>query len=374
MSNENLHPDTLAISAGRPAHAAGVGINAPISLNSTFVAGGPINYGRTGNETWQPLEDAISALEEASSTLVFSSGMAAITAAFSLLPHGAPIVASDQGYSGTMALLKRYHTEGRLEVRFVDITDTKEVISQLQGAAFLWVESPTNPGLGIAEVGVIIGEAKKRNMGVGFDNTFATPLNQKPLTFGADIVMHSVTKFLSGHSDILLGSLSTKDPALHKRLEQSRRYAGGIAGPFETWLALRGLRTFAVRMQRSQENAMVLADRLSKDSRISRVRYPGLVSDPSHLLAKSFMKGFGAVVSFEPKGTAAQVDLMCDSAKLITNATSLGGVESIWERRRRWDTESHSVPESLIRFSVGIEHVDDLWSDIDQAMLVAKIK
>jgi cystathionine gamma-synthase len=355
MSTEHLHPETLAISTGRPAHRAGEGINIPISLNSTFVANGPINYGRTGNETWQPLEDAISALEEASATLLFSSGMAAITAVFSLLPHGAPIVASHEGYSGTMALLKRYHSEGRLEVRFVDITNTKEVISQLQGAAFLWVESPTNPGLGIAEVEVIIGEAKKRNMGVGFDNTFATPLNQKPLTFGADIVMHSVTKYLAGHSDVILGSLSTKDPALHARLKDARVSYGSIAGPFESWLALRGLRTFPLRFAKAQQSAAILAQKLASHPSVTNVRYPG----------------FGAIVSFEISGNSQSAERVCDGARLITNATSLGGVESTWERRRRWELESHSVPENLIRLSVGCENVDDLWADINTALTKA---
>ena len=355
MSTENLHPETLAISSGRPVHSAGEGINIPISLNSTFVAGGPINYGRTGNETWQPLEEAISALEGANSTLLFSSGMAAITAVFSLLPHGAPVVASHEGYSGTMALLKRYHSEGRLEVRFVDITDTKEVLSKLQGAAFLWVESPTNPGLGVAEVGVIIGEAKKRNLGVGFDNTFATPLNQKPLTFGADIVMHSVTKYLAGHSDVILGSLSTKDPALHSRLQDARVSYGAIPGPFEAWLALRGIRTFPLRFAKAQENAAVLAKKLASHSAVTNVRYPG----------------FGAIVSFEIKGDAIAAERVCDGAALIINATSLGGVETTWERRRRWALESESVPENLIRVSVGCENVEDLWADIDTALAKA---
>ncbi|MEY4087146.1 MAG: hypothetical protein RIU70_256 [Actinomycetota bacterium] len=355
MSSENLHPETLAISSGRPAHQAGVGINVPISLNSTFIANGPINYGRTGNETWQSLEEAISALEEASATLLFSSGMAAITAAFSLLPHGAPVVASHEGYSGTMALLKRYHAEGRLEVRFVDITDTQEVISQLQGAVFLWVESPTNPGLGVAEVEVIIAEAKKRTIGVGFDNTFATPLNQKPLTFGADIVMHSVTKYLAGHSDVILGSLSTKDPALHARLQDARVSYGSIAGPFESWLALRGLRTFPLRYAKAQANAAALAKKLESHRAVTHVRYPG----------------FGAIVSFVITGDAAAAERVCDSASLIMNATSLGGVETTWERRRRWPLESASVPENLIRLSVGCENVDDLWADIDTALTKA---
>ena len=355
MAADDLRPETIAISSGRPPHLAGEGINLPISLNSTFVAGGPISYGRFGNETWHPLEDAISALEEADSTLIFSSGMSAITAVFSLLPHGAPVVASHEGYSGTMSLLKRHHKDGRLEVRFVDITDTKEVISQLQGAAFLWVESPTNPGLGVADVAVIIGEAKKRNLGVGFDNTFATPMNQKPLTFGADVVMHSVTKYLAGHSDVILGSLSVKDPALYARLLDARTSFGATAGPFEAWLALRGIRTFPLRFEKAQSNAAVLAKNLASHCSVSNVRYPG----------------FGAVVSFEIKGDAEAAERVCDGATLIVNATSLGGVESTWERRRRWELESQSIPENLIRLSVGCEHVEDLWADIDTALAKA---
>lgn len=352
MSHEQLHPETLVISAGRPQSAPGVGLNSHISLNSTYRAGGDINYGRFGNETWQELEIAISALEEADSTLVFASGMAAITAVFSLLPHGAPVVASHEGYSGTMSLLKRYHSEGRLEVRFVDIVDTKEVISKLQGAAFLWVESPTNPGLNVAEVEVIIGEAKKRNLGVGFDNTFATPLNQKPLTFGADIVMHSVAKYFAGHSDVILGSLSVKDPALASRLLEARTSLGGIAGPFEVWLGLRGLRTFPLRFNRAQESAGILAQKLANHSSVKNVRYPG----------------FGAIISFETGENAEAAEAVCNASALIANATSLGGVESTWERRRRWERESHSVPENLIRLSVGCEHIEDLWNDIDTAL------
>ena len=352
MSSEQLHPETIAISSGRPDSQPGAGVNTPISLNSTFTAGGPVSYGRFGNETWNQLEIAISQLEGAASTLIFSSGMSAITAAFSILPHGACVVASHEGYSGTMSLLKRYHAEGRLDVRFVDITDTKEVIEKLQGAAFLWMESPTNPGLGVAEVSVIIGEAKKRNMGVGFDNTFATPLNQRPLSFGADIVMHSVTKYLAGHSDVIIGSLSVKDPALHARLLDARTSYGAIAGPFEVWLALRGLRTFPLRFARAQENARLLVKKLAEHTAVSKVRYPG----------------FGAVISFEVAGDAAHAEKICSASQLITNATSLGGIESTWERRRRWELESQSIPENLIRLSVGCEHVDDLWKDIDTAL------
>ena len=349
---EEMRPETLAITSGRPEVEPGSGMNPGISLNSTFTAGGGIGYGRFGNETWQALESTITALEQGESTLAFSSGMAAITAVFSLLPHGAPIVASDQGYSGTMAILKKYHEQGRLEVRFVDIANTKDVFEALIGAAFLWIESPTNPGLEIAEMSLIIGEAKKRNMGVAVDNTFATALNQLPLQLGADISMNSVTKFLSGHSDVILGSLTVKDPALHTRLLEARSLLGGIPGPFEAWMALRGIRTFPLRFRAAEGNARALVEKLSAHSAITKVRYPG----------------FGAIISIEIDGDAAKTDRICAATHLIANATSLGGVESTWERRRRWPAESASVPENLIRISIGCEHLDDIWGDISSAL------
>ena len=376
MSNDNdwekLATESKVVSVGRPVKKPDGGLNPPIALNSTFHTGGPIGYARSGNETWSALEDAISSLE-GGKTLIFSSGMAAIGAILSILPSKAVIVAAKNGYQGTTTLLKNLHESEKLIVRFVDLANTKEILAAIPGAQIIHLESPTNPLLDVVDLPQVIKFAKETGCGVSVDNTFATPMNQNPLTMGADISMHSVTKYLSGHSDVLLGSLSTNDPALYSRLEQARKYGGAIAGPFEAWLALRGIRTFAIRMQRSQENALELAKRLANDPRISKVRYPGLASDPNHVVAKSFMKGFGAMISFEPIGTTDQVDLMCDSTKLITNATSLGGVESIWERRRRWATESETIPENLVRFSVGIENVDDLWSDIKSALATAKI-
>jgi cystathionine gamma-synthase len=326
-------------------------LNPPIVFSSTYHAGGPVGYGRYGNESWSALEAAISELE-GGQTLSFSSGMAAISAVFSILPIGAPVVASNQGYSGTMGLLNQHHASGRLEVRFVDITKTDEVIAALKGAALLWLESPTNPCLDIADLPTLIAAAKKQTIGVGVDNTFATPLVQKPLSMGADIVMHSVTKFLAGHSDVVLGSLSTADTALFKRLDESRRFNGSIPGPFEAWLALRGIRTFPIRFRAAEKNAQQLVSRLEAHGKITKVRYPG----------------FGAVISFEIDGSAEQAEKVCESSQLITHATSLGGVESLWERRRRWALESPSVPEQLIRLSVGCEHVEDIWQDIEQAL------
>ena len=373
MDLEKLATESKVVAAGRPAKQPDGALNPPIALNSTFHEGGPVGYGRYGNETWSALEDAISVLE-GGKTLLFSSGMAAISAVFSLLPEGAVIVAANNGYQGTTTLLKKLHESEKLKVRFVNLANTDECIAAIPGAQMLYLESPLNPLLEVVDLPKIIAAGKAAGCGVAVDNTLATPLLQNPLALGADISIHSVTKYLSGHSDLILGSLTTNDQALYGRLEQSRKYGGAIAGPFEAWIALRGLRTFAIRMQRSQENAMELANRLSKDSRISKVRYPGLATDSYHSLAKSFMKGFGAMISFDVNASVEQVDLMCNSSKLITNATSLGGVESIWERRRRWATESATVPENLIRFSVGIENVDDLWADIQQALNTAKIK
>ena len=373
MDLEKLATESKVVAAGRPAKQPDGALNPPIALNSTFHEGGPVGYGRYGNETWSALEEAISVLE-GGKTLLFSSGMAAISAVFSLLPEGAVIVAANNGYQGTTTLLKKLNESEKLKVRFINLANTDECIAAIPGAQMLYLESPLNPLLEVVDLPKIIAAGKAAGCGVAVDNTLATPLLQNPLALGADISIHSVTKYLSGHSDLILGSLTTNDQALYGRLEQSRRYGGAIAGPFEAWIALRGLRTFAIRMQRSQENAMELANRLSKDSRISKVRYPGLATDSYHGLAKSFMKGFGAMISFDVKASVEQVDLMCNSSKLITNATSLGGVESIWERRRRWATESATVPENLIRFSVGIENVDDLWADIQQALTAAKIK
>jgi cystathionine gamma-synthase len=347
----SLHPETSAITAGRPEVAPDAPLNPPIVISSTFHAGGPIGYGRYGNESWSALEAAIAELE-GGATLSFSSGMAAVSAVFSILPIGAPVVASNQGYSGCMTLLNQLHTSGRLEVRFVEITDTEEVIAAMKGAALLWVESPTNPCLDVADLPALITAAKKMGIGVAVDNTFATPLIQKPLSMGADIVMHSVTKFLAGHSDVVLGSLSTNDQGLLKRLEDARKFNGSIPGPFEAWLALRGIRTFPIRFRAAEASAKELVTRLSSHAKVTKVRYPG----------------FGAIISFEFDGTAEQTQKVCESSKIIAHATSLGGIESLWERRRRWAIESPSVPEQLIRLSVGCEHVDDLWNDIEQAL------
>lgn len=366
-SEKKLKPDSLLIAAGRPAADPGASVNVPVSFTSTYVAPDGFGYGRSGNETWTALEDAIGSLE-GGKTLLFSSGMAAISAVFELLPHHSVIVTSRNGYTGTMYWLKRLETERSCEVRYVDISNTSEILAALPGANFFWIESPTNPALEVADLPKIIPAAKALGVGVGVDNTFATALIQQPLAMGADISMNSVTKFIAGHSDLIMGSLSMNDDALFNRLTMHRKQAGAIPGAMEVYLALRGIRTLDVRIERSQKNALELAKRLSSHPAVENVRYPGLPTDKHHAVAASFMKGFGSIVSFEVKAGADAADKACASSKLITYATSLGGVETLWERRHRWEGESDHVAKSLIRLSVGIENIEDLWSDIDQAL------
>lgn len=367
-SLDSLSLESRLVAAARPDRLSDAGVNPPIELNSTFLAPGATGYGRFGNKTWSALESAIESLE-GGATLAFSSGVAAISALFSILPRGAVITASHNGYSGTMVILRQAEASGAAEVRYVDVANTAQVLEALPGSTLLWLESPTNPALEVADMPTIIAAAKSLNVGVAVDNTFATPLNQQPLEMGADVVVHSLTKYIAGHSDVILGSISTKDLALHQRLADVRRINGSIPGPFEVWLALRGLRTLGVRMERAQKSAMELAIRLSTHPAVSLVRYPGLPSDPHHELAKSFMKGFGAIISFDHAGGADAADRACGASNLVTHATSLGGVESLWERRHRWSAESPTIPTNLIRLSVGIEDVEDLWRDIDNALI-----
>jgi cystathionine gamma-synthase len=220
----------------------------------------------------------------------------------------------------------------------------------------------------VLDLPTLIAAAKQRGATVVVDNTFSTPLRQNPLVLGADVVVHSATKFIAGHSDVLLGIVVVTDAELRERLLGKRTLHGAIPGPFEAWLALRGLRTLAVRLDRAEQTAADLAVRLSKRTELSRVRYPGLATDPGHALAAEQMSGFGAMISIEFAGGEAAAERFVESLALITAATSLGGVETLAERRRRQPSEPVEVPESLVRLSIGIEHVEDLWADIEQAL------
>jgi cystathionine gamma-synthase len=364
---KKLSPESQVVASGRPGRTKDASLNPNIELSATFHAGGDIGYGRFGNASWKALEEAIE-LIEGGKTILFSSGLAAISAIFKTVPNGSVIVTSKNGYTGTMNLLRQISEINGMQVRYVDVSNTQEVLSALEGANFAWIESPTNPALEVADLPKIIKQAKSLGLIVGVDNTFATGLLQQPLEMGADFSMNSVTKYLSGHSDVVMGSVSSRNENLLTKVLDVRKFHGAIPGPFEAWLALRGVRTLSLRLAKAQENAMELAKRLSSHPQVDRVRYPGLETDPHHLMAKSFMKGFGAILCIEVKGGANAADRACESSKLITYATSLGGVESLWERRQRWGSEAPSIPDNLVRISVGIENIEDLWLDIDQSL------
>lgn len=378
MAEENLDPATFVVTAGRPPRAQGSPVNVPVTFTSTYFSTGvpapgePL-YARIDNATWHPFEESLGALEGAGGpALLFASGMAAIATAMSVVPARGRLVMARHSYQ--VALQYAHELADRLDVtvELVDIDDTRAVEAALApGADLLWVESPTNPMLEVADLPALVAAAHRSGALVGVDNTFATPLGQRPLTLGADLVVHSVTKALAGHSDVVLGALATREPALRERMHAYRTLHGNIAGPMEAWLALRGLRTLALRVERSQANALELAHRLAAHPLVAAVRFPGLPGDPGHERAAAQMTGFGSLLGVRPVGGAAAADAVAEAVQLWVPATSLGGVESTLERRRRFATESRTVPEDLLRLSVGIESVEDLWTDLDAALHAA---
>ena len=339
-------------------------------------------YGRDGNPTWEALEHVLGGLE-GGTALVFGSGMAAVSAVMETLPVPGRVVVAGDAYNGTRRFLTDVSGRGRLRFRTVDVArtaDTLEACAELVEApgrpsgdphqfgehGLLWLESPTNPLLAVADLEALIDGAHQLNMDVAVDNTFATPLLQRPLDLGADVVVHSATKLLAGHSDVVLGATVSRRPDVVEALTVRRSLHGAVAGPWEAWLALRGIRTLSVRLDRAQANAAELARRLASHPRVETVRYPGLPDHPGHDLAARQMRGFGTMVAFDVVGGAAAAEAVVAAVRLATAGTSLGGVETLIERRGRWAGE-RSLPPGLLRLSVGIEDIEDLWRDLETA-------
>jgi cystathionine gamma-synthase len=376
-----LDPTTLAVHLGRPAAVPGAAVNTPVEFSATFRAGGTATYGRDDNATWSAFEAVLGGLE-GGDALAFGSGMGAIGAVLETVAVGGWVVAAGDAYNGTRRFLTDAADRGRLAVRFVDVADTEATLAACEDVAsapnrrapgaILWLETPTNPLLAIADLPALIDGGHRYGMTVVVDNTFATPLLQSPLQMGADVVVHSATKLLSGHSDVVIGAAVTRSPSLLEELRTRRSLHGAIPGPMETFLALRGVRTLAVRLERSQATAALLADRLLSRPGVSGVRYPGLAHHPGHDRAVRQMRGFGTMVAFEVAGTAEVAEAVCQSVTLITPGTSLGGVETLIERRSRWSGEAH-LPPTLLRLSVGLEHPEDLWRDLDNALNLAGV-
>ncbi|NED97262.1 cystathionine gamma-synthase [Phytoactinopolyspora alkaliphila] len=344
-------PQTRLVVDGRPEPEPDAPLNTPVTFASTYHAGGERGYGRYGNTTWEAFESVLGGLE-GGTALAFASGLAACSAVLSMVPEGAVVVAPQTAYLGVLDQLRERQAAGRATVRQVDMTDPAAVRKAADGAAMVWLESPANPTMEIADIRQISDDARAAGALTVVDNTFATPLLQRPLQLGADVVVHSATKLLSGHSDVLLGATAVSGDVLFAALERHRKLHGAVPGPMDTFLALRGIRTLGVRLERAQATAAELADRLSGHRNVRVVRYPG----------------FGTVLSIEVPGGAAGADAVVAAARLWVHTTSLGGVESTLERRRRWPAESTTVDESLIRLSVGIEDAEDLWRDLQHAL------
>jgi cystathionine gamma-synthase len=344
-------PATTAVTGGRPPHEPDQPLNVPITMASTYGATGDLEYGRYGNPTWAAFEEVLGALE-GGRCLTFSSGLAAVATVLDLVGQGATVVAPRHAYNGSIMQLADLESRGRLTAHLVDLTDTEAVVRACADAALVWLESPTNPALEVADIETISRAAHDAGAYVVVDNTFATPLRQRPLALGADVVVHSATKYLSGHADAMLGAAIVADDQLYDVLKGRRDLVGAIPGTLEAWLALRGLRTLHLRVERAESNARALTERLRGHPAVAEVRYPG----------------FGGIVSIVLAAGPEAADTLVRSTSLWVHATSLGGVESTFERRRRWKSEPATIPDALVRLSVGVEDVEDLWSDLSEAL------
>jgi cystathionine gamma-synthase len=367
VQRSTVAPETWAVMAGRGATGPGAPLNVPPVLASNFELGSPRAYSRDdATPTWEAFEELLGGLE-GGETVAFASGMGAIAAVFDLLPVGATVALPDDCYQGVAGLADAGEAQGRWRVVRVGVDDTPRWLELAADADLLWLESPSNPLLTVADLRSICAAARRAETLVAVDSTLATPLAQRPLELGADLVVHSATKYLGGHSDLLLGAVVAASGEQAHRLRERRELAGATPGALEAYLAVRGMRTLPLRLQRATTSAAHLAERLTDHPGVDLVRYPGLPGHPTHATARGFMTGFGAVVSFDVTGGAQRADAVCRAVRIIRHATSLGGVESTIERRAAIPGQTH-LPPGLLRLSVGCEHPDDLWHDLDEAL------
>ncbi len=354
----------------------------PIHLSTTFYweqidKPGAYEYIRSDNPTRNALENQLAVIENAKYGLVFASGMAAeTTVMLSLLKSNDHIIGFDDLYGGTKRLVNSVFNVFGITADYIDVNDEQTLLKHIKpNTRIIWLESPTNPLMKIADFESISRIAKNHGLLVVVDNTFLTPFLQNPLDWGADIVVHSGTKYLGGHCDVLSGAIMLNDSNIYDKLRHIQNSTGNVLSPFDSYLVLRGLKTLPVRMAAHERNALILADYLEKHSKVKRVLYPGLKSFPQYDLLKKQSRGFGGMISFELEGNLDKVKKFLGSLKLFILAESLGGVESLIENpstmthssMSKEEQEHAGISESLIRVSVGIEHVDDLIADLDQA-------
>ncbi|HET9694738.1 MAG TPA: PLP-dependent aspartate aminotransferase family protein [Steroidobacteraceae bacterium] len=371
--------ETLAIHAGRGIDPATGAVREPVHLSTTFERGPDgeyprgYNYSRAGNPNRTALERAVKALERGHDAVAFGSGSAATLAVFQLAAPGGRIVCGADCYHGTAKQLREIVPSWGVDVEFVDTTDLGAAAAALdrRQTSLLWFETPTNPMLQVSDIAALADLAHARGALIGCDNTFASPVLQRPLTLGADFVMHSTTKYLGGHSDVLGGIIVARQPG--RELDRLRDYqgtAGGVPSPFDCWLVLRSLATLPLRVRQQAANALAVAHFLHADRRrVARVHYAGLPDHPGHYVALRQMEGgFGGVLSMELPGGQDRALAVAARVELFTRATSLGGVESLIEHRASIEGPQSRTPPGLLRLSIGLEHADDLIADLDQAL------
>ena len=369
--------ETLAVHAGRKAEAGPRDVTPAIHLSTTFkkaedgsTPGGYL-YGRSNNPNRESLEKALALMEDGGAVaLSFSSGSAATLAVFQSLAPGDHVIAPEDAYYGTTLLLKNHLAPWGLEASFLDMRDLGAIERAVTPRTkVIWAETPSNPLLNITDLRGVAAIAQKAGAMLVCDNTWGTPLLQSPLKLGAEIVMHSVTKYLSGHSDVLSGALIfRKADALFEKARNFQHDGGAVPSPFECWLTLRGLQSFPYRVRAHTDNAMRVAQFLEKEPKIEAVHYPGLPSHPGHKIAASQMSGFGGMLSIQVKGGQAEAFRLAGGVRLFTHATSLGGPHSLIEHRASVEGPATKSPSNLLRLSIGLEHPDDLIEDLQQAM------
>ncbi|WP_262055988.1 cystathionine gamma-synthase [Streptomyces sp. STR69] len=383
MSDRHIsqHFETLAIHAGNTADPLTGAVVPPIYQVSTYkqdgVGGlrGGYEYSRSANPTRTALEENLAALEGGRRGLAFASGLAAEDCLLrTLLSPGDHVVIPNDAYGGTFRLFAKVVSRWGVEWSVADTSDPASVRAAITPKTkVVWVETPSNPLLGITDIAVVAQIARDAGARLVVDNTFATPYLQQPLALGADVVVHSLTKYMGGHSDVVGGALIAADEALGEELAYHQNAMGAVAGPFDSWLVLRGAKTLSVRMDRHGENATKVADMLTRHARVTRVLYPGLPEHPGHEVAAKQMRSFGGMVSFQVEGGEEAAVEVCNRAKVFTLGESLGGVESLIEHPGRMTHASVAgsaleVPGDLVRLSVGIENVQDLLEDLQQAL------
>ncbi len=373
---------TKAIHAGQEPDPTSGAIMTPIYQTSTYAQTGigehkGFEYARTANPTRSALEACIAALENGTHGLSFASGMAAESAVLSLLSAGDHMISCDDLYGGSYRIFERIMRRYNVETSYVtagNVADYEKAIRP--NTKLIWLETPTNPLLRLVDIRAVAEVAHRHNLLLVVDNTFSSPYFQQPLELGADIVLHSTTKYINGHSDVIGGAVVTSNEEVYEALKFHQNAAGAVPGPFDVWLTMRGIKTLAVRMRQHEENAHSVARFLMEQKRVEKVYYPGLPSHPDHELAKQQMSGFGGMVSFQFKGTFADVEQVVRRFKVFTFAESLGGVESLVCHPATMThgsipkdiREARGLGDTLLRLSVGIEDIEDILGDLEQAL------